>query len=170
MLAECVEPRTESVRAAERALQRRASAAICPMSTSASIFSFDGAGVVASPRISVVTPCVTLLITRPSRHNNASHEWPCTSMKPGATMRPRAFTLCAAELSRSAPGSVTATMRSPLMATSPYIHGLPVPSTMRPFSMITSNGPDMAGVGAVAGRVQAVRTDTAAMANWTKRW
>ena len=43
-----------------------------------------------------------------------------------------------ARLVGSAPRGVMVAMRSPLMPTSPYIHGLPVPSTMRPFSITTS--------------------------------
>src|SRR4029079_14026479 len=71
-------------------------------------------------------------------------------MKPGATTCPRASTRCFAEAVRSTPGSVTAAMRSPRIPTSPYIHGLPVPSTMRPFSIITSYAPD-AGLGDAIG-------------------
>ena len=52
----------------------------------AAVFSFVGAGVPPSPRISVVMPCVTLLTDRPSPRKFVPL-W--MSMKPGATTRPR---------------------------------------------------------------------------------
>jgi hypothetical protein len=52
------------------------------------------------------------------------------------------------------------------MPTSPYIHGLPVPSTMRPFWMITSYA-TLAGFGATlgAGRAQPDSASTEPITN-----
>ena len=52
----------------------------------AAVFSFVGAGVPPSPRISVVMPCVTLLTDRPSPRKFVPL-W--MSMNPGETTRPR---------------------------------------------------------------------------------
>jgi hypothetical protein len=65
-------------------------------SSSASTAAFVGAGVVASPRISVVTPCATLPTTRPSPRSSALQLWLWMSMNPGATIRSRASTRVAA--------------------------------------------------------------------------
>ena len=47
---------------------------IAAISSIASTFSFEGAGVFASPRMTLVTPWVTMLTTRPSFQSTASHE------------------------------------------------------------------------------------------------
>ena len=65
-------------------------------------------------------------------------------MKPGATTSPFASMVRFAFPSGTRP---TATILSPLIATSPTNHGLPVPSTTRPFAMTRS----YSGTGSAAG-------------------
>ncbi len=129
------------------------------------IAGLDGAFVVDSPMISVVTPIVTFETTRPSPSpRKAKREWLWMSMKPGATTMPEASMRRTAAASERTPGGVTATMRSPRIPTSPGYHALPVPSTMRPPSMTTSNrsepGPGPPG-GAGRGAAAAVQAATA---------
>jgi hypothetical protein len=57
------------------------------------------------------------------------------STKPGATTRPVASTTRRALERSTVP---IRTIRSPRIATSPESHGLPLPSTMRPFAMTRS--------------------------------
>ena len=77
-----------------------------------------GAGVHASPMISVVTPCVILERQRPSIMSGRM-EWLWMSMKPGQTTMPAASITVAALLRSSDPGAAMAAMRSPRMARSP---------------------------------------------------
>ena len=56
-------------------------------------------------------------------------DWPSMSMKPGATISPFASMVVRAVASGNRP---IATMRPSRMATSPWYHGEPVPSMMRP--------------------------------------
>src|SRR5262249_45253407 len=81
------------------------------------------------PTTSVVTPWRTLDSAdgQPS-YTRSECEW--MSMKPGATIRPRASMVRAASPERLGP---TATMRSFSMATSATTAGAPLPSTTVPF-------------------------------------
>ena len=85
---------------------------------SASVSALTGATVYASPRISVVTPCVSLPTSRPSPRRNRSPDCPWMSMKPGATTIPVASMRFAAVALPSCPGRTMRAMRSPLIARS----------------------------------------------------
>ena len=65
--------------------------------------------------------------------------WMCAwlSMKPGATIRPRASSTSAASTA-ARPSGATRTMRSPAIATSARYRDPPVPSTTVPPRMTTS--------------------------------
>src|SRR5262249_8730654 len=88
----------------------------------------NGAGVHASPMISVVTPCVTLDRHRGSRISGRI-EWLRMSMKPGLTTMPEASTTSPARPVETLPAGSTSRIRSPEIMPSPRNHGLPVPST-----------------------------------------
>ena len=100
------------------------------------IRSFTGAIEVPSPVISVVTPCMIFDAARPSTRTLNS-DWPSMSMNPGATTSPDASIVWRAGRPASRP---IAAIRSPVMAMSPSNQGAPVPSTMRPPVIRTSNG------------------------------
>src|SRR5215471_5465598 len=87
-----------------------------------------GAGVHASPMISVVTPCVTLERQRPSRIRGRI-EWLRMSTKPGQTAIPEPSTTSRARPAEMLPAGRTSRTFSPARATSPWNQGLPVPST-----------------------------------------
>ena len=81
--------------------------------------SLSGAGVVPSPRMPVVTPCMSLPICRPSPLRSWPPDWSWMSMKPGA-MKPPGMSMCCVCSPRSAmivARSPTARMRSPRMRT-----------------------------------------------------
>ncbi len=82
-------------------------------------WAFAGAGVAPSPRIIVVTPCVTMLTTRLSPRTSADPDCAWISMNPGATTRPRASIRRLALARASHPAGVMRAIRSPVMATSP---------------------------------------------------
>jgi len=90
----------------------------------AAVFSLVGAGVVPSPRISVVMPCVTLLTERPSPRKLVPL-W--MSMKPGETTSPRASMRCFAGNRLSDPAGPIRAMWSPAIATSPGNDAAPGP-------------------------------------------
>ncbi len=82
------------------------------------VCSLTGAAVYASPRISVVTPWVSLPTLRPSPPRNPPPPlW--MSMKPGATTIPVASMRRRADRASSEPRRPIAAMRSPRMPTSP---------------------------------------------------
>jgi len=85
----------------------------------AMILSFAGAGVSPSPMIMVVTPCVTMLITRLSPRSSSASDWAWMSMIPGATTSPRASMRRRAPACAKRPAGAMRAMRSPWMATSP---------------------------------------------------
>ncbi len=92
---------------------------VSPESKLARILSFTGAGVSPSPSISVVTPWVTLLMTRPSPVSSCSSDCPWMSMKPGATTIPFASMRLPARASASVPTGAMIAIRSPRSPTSP---------------------------------------------------
>ena len=104
--------------------------------SSRSVFWLTGTTLVTSPVISLVIPCVILLMARPSRSSGYS-ECPSMSIHPGETTRLVASMVSRACAPRSTP---TAAIRSPRMATSPRYHGLPVPSTIIPLRTSRSYG------------------------------
>jgi len=77
------------------------------------------------PVITVVTPCDTLANIRGSRRTMAS-SWVCTSMKPGATVKPLTSQISSASNVKFSP---MATMRSPCTHRSAGRAGAPLPST-----------------------------------------
>ena len=85
---------------------RYAESAPSPPVKSESNRALVGAGVVASPRISEVTPCEILPTTRPSANRSWCHECDWMSMNPGATTMPVASTRSFAAASASPPFGV----------------------------------------------------------------
>jgi hypothetical protein len=95
------------------------------------------------PATTVVTPCDTLKLMS----GCASSAWSscvCASMKPGATMRPRASSERAVERPSRSP---TAAMRPPAMPTSASKRGARVPSTTVPPRISRSNSKAPSDIG-----------------------
>ena len=86
------------------------------------------------PQTTVVTPWLAF-IAMPGFSISAVSSWVCTSMKPGATIRPAASNSLSP---RNVPGSPTAAMRSLLIATSALRRGAPVPSMTTPLRRMRS--------------------------------
>ena len=166
MPAPCLSRRlkySSSVRQSTVRLNRRLKS-----SCSFRIRSLTGAMDSPSPVISVVTPIMTLLIARGSISTYCS-DCPSMSMKPGATICPRA------SISRLACAPLRfpiRAMRSSLMAMSALKTGLPVPSITRPLRMIRSYAAGAASftLGATAkGRTMAPKHNAATsnLIDWT---
>ena len=91
VLLHLAEPRVESARAAPaRSCRRSCDVSIACAVADAITPSFTGANVSPSPRIIVVTPCVTMLTTRLSPVSSCTYDCAWMSMTPGATTSPRA--------------------------------------------------------------------------------
>ena len=118
-----------------------------------SIAGLEGPFVVDSPMISVVTPMVTLDTTRPSPSpTKLEREWLWISMNPGDTTISVASILTSASALASKPGGVIAVIWSFWIPTSPGNQAFPVPSTIRPPRITTSNASaDSSGLDAASG-------------------